>query len=128
MIVQLDTTNIKRGLLVIVWGAAIALAIYGGFKSSALFGPGIRYAAVDAEALITEFQKSKTINDFLAYKGERDAQAEYERYYIKLKQIADRVAKRENMIIFDAAAIMGVPNATVIDLTDEIKRELANEP
>jgi hypothetical protein len=133
MIVQFNTDNItdniKKGLLLIIYGAVLGLVIYGGVK----YLPALadqRYAAVDADALIGEYQRSVITNAFINLtdaNAKENAQAETERYYLRLKQAADRIAKRENIIIFDKAAIIGVPDKTVIDLTETLKRELANE-
>jgi uncharacterized membrane protein YjgN (DUF898 family) len=129
MTIQLNADNIRKGLLLVVYGAVIGLVIYGGFKYLPSFGKQ-QYAAIDADALISEYQRSIVTNAFINLAGaeaKESAQAEVERYYLKLQQAADRVAKRENVVIFDKAAIIAAPNRTIIDLTETLKRELANE-
>jgi hypothetical protein len=127
MIVQLNTDNIKKGLLLIIYGAIAALIVYAGVKYLPSLGKQ-QYAAIDAEALIAEYQRSRTTNAFINLtdaNAKENAQAEIERYYQRLKRTADRIAKRENIIIFDKAAILGVPDKTIIDVTEIVKRELA---
>jgi hypothetical protein len=123
-VIQIDAYKLKKALVIVVWGAAIALIVYGGFKFAPSFGAG-QYALLDTGELMTEFQANLSKENFLAYK-DQDIEAKTRQYYEAVMLAADRVAKQHRLIILDKGALIAAPNK-IIDVTQAVKRELASQ-
>jgi hypothetical protein len=126
MTISLDGNKLKRLALYALWIAVIVASAITAYRYLADKPP--RYAIIKVGDLIKEEQTRLLTENFQLYKQTSDIEAAAQAYYERISAIANAVARQENLIIFDGAAILGLPPESAIDITPFIRRELANAP
>jgi hypothetical protein len=128
MTIDVDNQSVKKTIILAVWGVAIALGAYAAYRYVPPIIDGFnkpKYAILKTGDLIREYQSKISQDNFILYR-DQDLENSTEVYFLKIKNVANNIARREGLIIFDEAAVIGVPS-NAIDITPFVRQGLGSE-